>query len=511
MKIFLPAILIGLLSAAGFSDEPPGENAKSASAPVGDFVASGDYGLRRCALPGMVEAVERSRNGIYACTLGDKTHVADIRARWGRNSWFNDLYFGLHGGMYVADSKQHEIFLAELRKMARVLRPGKDPVVPFFVSVDGGRAEFNEKGVDLERSCLFILNVYRTWEVTGDDSFAREMLPFCHACLEGMRRCASGEDRIPQGRCLKPNRVTGVGSCGGCAYIGDTCRNDWKDFSVTLFYWEALKSAAALEKRFGRAAKAEELLVEANELRAAAQRLFWNPESGGYLAWIDKDGERHADWITGGNLHAVADGFATSEQSRVILATLDAHRQEIEEDKPGRVRIGVFADGLCSNPPEKYWNGGAWPLVAAPLLRGRARQGDLAGAVRFADRLANRTPVTKFGFYEAYEEKPNECEGLLMNNGGFLWGFFAGVLGVDFADDCILVRSTAAPGAAPAEAFLRWHGRDVEIRWENSPLLATVDGRPLTAQDGFYRIPAPPGNELMKIVIPAAEIESRNK
>jgi hypothetical protein len=502
MKSFIVVVLLGFLSDAGFAAGPSQEIAKSAAAPLGDFVPLGNYGLRRCALPGLVEAVERSRDGIYACTLGDKTHLADIHGRWGRNSWFNDLYFGLHGGIYVADPKQHAIYLAELRKMARTLHPGKDPVVPFFVSADGASAEFNEKGVDLERSCLFVLNVYRTWEVTGDDTFARELLPACHACLDGMRRSATDIDHIPQGRCLKPNRITGVGSCGGCIYIGDSCRNDWKDFSVTLFYWEALKSTAALEKRFGQAAKAEKLLVEAKDLRESAQRLFWNPESGGYLAWIDKDGERHADWITGSNLHAVADGFATPEQSRVILATLDAHRQEIEEDKPGRVRIGVFADGLCSNPPEKYWNGGAWPLVAAPLLKARAQQGDLAGAARFADRLANRTVVTKYGFYEAYDDKPNECEGLLMNNGGFLWGFFAGVMGVDFADDCLLIRAATTPGMAPAEAVLRWRGHDVEIRWEKSPMPATLDGQPLAAIDGFYRINALPGDKLIKIVIP---------
>jgi hypothetical protein len=107
------------------------------------------------------------------------------------------------------------------------------------------------------------------------------------------------------------------------------------------------------------------------------------------------------------------------------------------------------------------------------------------------------------GLVEAYEEKPNECEGLLMNNGGFLWGFFAGVMGVDFADDCLVVRSATAPGVAPAEAFLRWRGHDVEVRWEKSPMPATVDGRPLAAKDGFYRIAAPTGNELIKIVIPA--------
>ena len=131
--------------------------------------------------------------------------------------------------------------------------------------------------------------------------------------------------------------------------------------------------------------------------------------------------------------------------------------------------------------------------------------GDLAGAVRLADRLANRTPVTSRGFFEAYKVrgKPNACEGLLMNNGGFLWGIFAGVLGVDFCGDRLMIRAAVAPGIAPAEAMLRWRGRDVRILWQNVDGPATCAGKPLTSADGFYHIAADGGHDLLDIVIPA--------
>ena len=343
------------------------------------------------------------------------------------------------------------------------------------------------------------------WEATGDDAFARELLPVCRACLGAVRRRDLDGDHLPEGRTLKPARVQGVGSCGSCSYIGDTARNDWKDFGASLFFWEASNGLADLEQRVGDAQAACRLRSEAVEVRTAAQRTFWNRRSGGYLAWIDADGQPHDDWITGSNMHAVASGFAGCEQARTILATLNAHRREIEVDKPGRVRIGLFADGLCSSPPEAYWNGGAWPLVAAPILRGRARMGDLAGAVRLADRLANRTPATDRGFFEAYEVngKPNKCEGLLMNNGGFLWGVFAGVFGVDFRDDRLMIRAAVAPGVAPAEAMFRWRGRDVRVLWRNTRGPASCGGKRLTSTSGFYWITADGGNDLLEIVIPA--------
>jgi hypothetical protein len=462
------------------------------------------YGLRTCALPGWVEAVNRSRAGIYALTKNNQTHWADVNGRWGNGSWFNDLFFTLHGGMYVADARQQAIFISELRKMAKVMHPGKDPVVPYFVSADGLEQSFNSEGMDIERGFLFVLNVVRTWEVTGDNAFAREMLPACHAILDSGRRRDLDGDHLPESRCLKPASCTGVGSCGGCIYIGDSVRNDWKDFGVALFYWEALRGVADLEKQVGSALVAARLLTEAKTVQTTAQRVFWNPKASGYLAWIDQDGERHADWITGNNLHAVSNGFAPPRCSRAILKTLNEHRKEIEVDKPGRVRIGVYADGLCSNPPEAYWNGGAWPLVSAPILRGRSRLGDLAGAVRFTDRLANHTPSTANGFFESYEVngKPNATEGLAMNNGGFLWGFFEGVLGVEFRGDRLLIRAKVAPGVVPSEIMLHWRGRDVRIRWKRTRKAATVDGKPLKATKGFYSVLSDGQVKRMEIEIP---------
>lgn len=147
---------------------------------------------------------------------------------------------------------------------------------------------FNEYVFELDRAAQFVLNVLHAWEVTGDDNLARELLPACRACVEGVRRRDVDRDRIPEGWCMKPARTTGVGSCASCSYIGDSARNDWKDFGAVLFFWDALNGLATLESRFGDADAAKNLLAEAAEVRAAAQRIFWNRQSGGYLAWINQ-------------------------------------------------------------------------------------------------------------------------------------------------------------------------------------------------------------------------------
>ena len=192
-----------------------------------------------------------------------------------------------------------------------------------------------------------------------------------------------------------------------------------------MFYWESLCALARIERVLGKNTDAEVHLERASRVKAAILKTFWNDPSEGFLAWIEKNGTAHDDWITGNNLHAVACGIADFDQSAKILACLERHRAELEEVVPCRVRIGTFAPGLCSNRPDDYWNGGIWTLVAAPDMRARALRGDLSGALRVARLLATRPEVTEFGFYEAYDGKtgkPNQCRGLLMNNGGFLWG-----------------------------------------------------------------------------------------
>jgi hypothetical protein len=456
-----------------------------------------DYGLLECADAKLLAALSRSRTGILRCTVNDQTHCADAGLRWGTITVLNDLYFGLHGGFFIGGADQHAVFRKELRKIARHVKTSPDhPPVPWSVSADGQRPRFNDDpGYDLDRSAEFVLEVVRTYEMTGDRQFASDLYPQCREVVDYLAARDLDDDLLPEGRTetfvgkVRP----GVCACSSVSYIGDTSANAWKDFGATLFYYEALRWLALLENILGKKPDAAHHLEQAGRVRDAARKILWHESTNGFLAWVDRDGTPHDDWITGNNLHAVASGLASREQSVKILRKLEEHRAEVEEIIPCRVRIGIFAEGLCHNRPEDYWNGGIWTLVSAPDMRARAQMGDVAGALHVANLLATHPKVTDVGFYEAYDGKtgePNNCRGLLMNNGGFIWGFFEAVMGIEVEGDELRFRPSVPKQVTPARARLHYRGADLEIDWRNGRNPgASLDGKSLARSDGgFYRL-----------------------
>jgi len=473
----------------------------STLAPGRTLPAAGkEYGLLECADPRISAAFARSRAGILACTVNDQTHCCDAGRRWGTGDVLNDLYFGLHGGLFIGDEYQHRVFRNELRKIAQHIELSPHhPPVPWSVSADGRTPYFNpDPGYDLDRNAEFVLQVVRTYEVTGDREFALDLYPKCALIVDYLAARDLDGDLLPEGRTTWFDDPSGRG--GGCAsltYIGDTVGNTWKDFGAALFYYEALRRLALLENLLGKKTAAARHLAHARGVRDAARRILWNARTDGFLAWIDKGGTPHDEWITGNNLHAVFCGMAGREQSERIMRKLEANRAVLEDLIPCRVRLGIYPPRLCSNRPNYYWNGGIWTLVSAPDMLARAGRNDLAGALHVAEMLSTHPKVTEYGFYEAYDGKtgePNDCRGLLMNNGGFVWGFLGGVLGIDIHGDELRFRSTVPAPIIPAKARILYRGADFEIHWQKGKApSARLDNRKLELGAGGYcRVPLTP-------------------
>ncbi|MBA3847169.1 MAG: hypothetical protein H0X45_11040, partial [Planctomycetes bacterium] len=328
------------------------------------------------------------------------------------------------------------------------------------------------------------------WETTGDDAFAVELLPTCRRILDGLARQDIDGDLLPEGRSLD-GPITGVGSCASLSYIGDTAKNDWKDFGASLFYHHALLALSGMCADLGLPGS-RSLRARADAVAAAARAAFWTGEA--FAAWIDRAGVRHDDWITGNNTHAIITGLADEQMSAAIADTIEREREALLERTPGRVRLGLFAPGECSNAPEDYWNGGAWPLVSGPLQIALARTGRWATLERFIERLAQRTPVTERGFHEAYDGAtgaPGHADGLLMNNGGFIWGLMEGALGLGLAGRTLTVRNRVAKTLLPATARCAWRGAIVELEWVAGDGSITLDDVPLPIVDGVASISAP--------------------
>lgn len=466
-----------------------------------------DYGLIESAVPGLPASHNRSRNCIYACSFDEDTHHSAVAAWPG--TWTNDGYFGCHGGLYVADEQEHRVFKAEEAKVSAHVT--SDGFVPF--KVEQGNAGFNEPwGADYDRRAEFIMNVVRVYEATGDLEWARRLLPTCQRVIEHMssRRDDPDGDLLLEGRSV-PLGFSGPGACVSISYIGDTCKNDWKDFGASMFFFHALLRLARLEEVLGEAAPARRHRSQADAIRQKLLQVFWNEADTGFTAWIDKDGVRHDDWITGNNFHAIACGLATDRQAASIIATLKANRGQLLDVVPGRVRIGHFEPGYCSNGPSSYWNGGIWTLTTSVMMMSLAKYREWDLLLDIVDRLANKTRVTPYGFHECYRGDTGEPEmndGLLMNNGGFLWGVFAGLYGVDFDGDDLSLRAFVPAQALPARAKLLYRGRDIDIRWQvGLQSAATFNGAPVACgADGCYRLQLPvmPGQiDTMVITSPA--------
>ncbi|MBA2481977.1 MAG: hypothetical protein H0V44_15025 [Planctomycetes bacterium] len=457
------------------------------------------WGLSVSGLGGLEILHRRCANGIAATICGHQTHHANVDGTW-YGTWMNDLFFGQRGGLWCGSPAQQGVFLAELRKIARHVQA--DGTVPYQIDPDGQRANFNPPGVDLDRAAEFVLMVVRAWEMTGDDAFAEDLLPACRRVLDGLARQDVDGDLLPEGRSLT-GPVTAVGSCASVSYIGDTAKNDYKDFGVSLFYHHALLALSGMCADLGFPGS-RALLARAHAVAESARATFWTGNA--FAAWIDRSGTRHDDWITGNNTHAVITGMADPSMAAAIADTIERERETLLIRTPGRVRLGNFAPGDCSNQPEDYWNGGAWPLVTGPLQIALARTGRWNTLAAFVERLAQRTPVSERGFHEAYNGTtgaPGYADGLLMNNGGFIWGLMEGSLGLGLAGKTMTVRNRVLDSLLPTTARCTWRGRTVDLEWRVGDGSITLDDAPLPLVDGVASITVARGTAPLRIRIAA--------
>ena len=141
-------------------------------------------------------------------------------------------------------------------------------------------------------------------------------------------------------------------------------------------------------------------------------------------------------------------------------------------------------------------------------MRARALLNDVSGALRVADLLATRPKVTEEGFFEAYDGKtgePNNCRGLLMNNGGFIWGFLEAVLGIELEGDELRFRGSVPAPMTPARARIHYRGADFEVLWISGNPSARLDDKSISMdKDGYYRLcltPEPSRNYSVEIVV----------
>ncbi len=111
----------------------------------------------------------------------------------------------------------------------------------------------------------------------------------------------------------------------------------WDDLYATNQYYASLLAMAEVEEAVAahpewnlpggaEAFEPAELRAHAAEVKEVANRKFWNPSTGRFVACIDKAGNAHDYGFTFLNLDAIWYGLATDEHARAILDWLTGKR-----------------------------------------------------------------------------------------------------------------------------------------------------------------------------------------
>lgn len=173
----------------------------------------------------------------------------------------------------------------------------------------------------------------------------------------------------------------------------DLVRSGYKDAFTNLRWREAYYAMAMIERYFGDPEKAEECRARVRAAVCAFRRTFWNPETGRYVGWIDKNGDVWDYGEVAINLMAVCSNHQASEfggiddlegmkaEHRQILDWIHG-RREVAGDRSRGADIYAFGFAPRKNTvpyetlglEKNHWWGG-WYYTMRPEGDGRGNFG----------------------------------------------------------------------------------------------------------------------------------------
>ena len=226
-----------------------------------------------------------------------------------------------------------------------------------------------------------------------------------------------------------------------------------KDAYATIRYYSSLQKMAVLEREILRHPEwniptsplrfdPAELLAHAQEVKETGNRIFWNPETGRFVACIDINGKKYDYGFTFLNLEAIYYDFATEEHTRMIMDWICGDRTVKGDTSQGAdIYHWRFAPRITTrrNVDYYYW---AWNVPDMIPWGEQIQDGGAVLGFSYHDlmsRLKSRSPedswkrlqeiiawfddVQAAGGYRSYYN--GKREGTLQGNG------VAGGLGMD--------------------------------------------------------------------------------
>jgi len=197
-------------------------------------------------------------------------------------------------------------------------------------------------------NACFVRGAYQYFCWTGDKNFLRANLQRMRLAVRYMMEDLGGRSQ----RCIiapfpghdgrsgierrDGKKIIHSGRGSGNNYW-DILPMGYQDAYATIQYYDALNQMALLEDEVARhpewnlpagplALAPATLRQEAQAVKDFAGKLFWNTETGRFVAGIDRDGQAHDYGFTFVNCEAVYYGFATPAQAESILTWLSGER-----------------------------------------------------------------------------------------------------------------------------------------------------------------------------------------
>lgn len=230
---------------------------------------------------------------------------------------------------------------------------------------------------------IFILASKLYFDFTEDTGFLRQQINRMRTALLYMRNAMKGAERNyirvewpghdgvagytvnPDGsKTLNPGH--GIGN-----NYWDLMPFGWDDFYATCQYYAATLAMADLEARIAENPQwgvgggalmvpAETLSAHAEAIKAKANALFWNEETGRYYACIDKNGVAHDYGYTFLNLEAIWYGIVPPDRARSIMDWISGARI-VEGDTSTGADIYHWRFGPRATTRRNVeWYGQAW-------------------------------------------------------------------------------------------------------------------------------------------------------
>ncbi len=235
---------------------------------------------------------------------------------------------------------RHPKWKGRIRQIRICLAPGQVAKPPAKFAIDSFFTVYDTRHTI--NNPIFILACWNAYRWTGD-------LAFLRAVVNKMRTALRHQQTVMGG--LEHNHIRNpwVGHDGLAGFVvnpdgtktmryGHGIGNNywdlmpfgWDDMYATSQYYAATVTMADVEQalldhpgwnvpRGALAFDPAELRRHAAAVKETANRKFWNPDAGRFIACIDKDGQPHDYGYTFLNLDAIWYGIASDEHARAIM------------------------------------------------------------------------------------------------------------------------------------------------------------------------------------------------